>query len=539
MNKINKPNILFIMADQLRYDYLGCTGHPHIKTPNIDSLAENGVKFSHVFCQSPICGPSRMCFYTGRYAASHGSTFNDVPLSIGEKTIGDYLRPQGYRVALSGKTHMKADTEGMQRLGIDAGSPAGVLASQCGFEPFWRDDGLYPTYSNDPNSVYNSFLRSKGYESENPWHDFANSAEGDNGEVLSGWEMKNVHLPARIDKSHSETAFTTDKAIEFMEDAKAKSQTWCLHASYIKPHWPYIAPAPYNDMYDKSHVIPANRSDDEKANANPVYDAYMQNMGAVNFSRHEVRERVIPVYMGLITEFDDHVGRIVNYLKRTSQFDNTIIVITADHGDYLGDHWLSDKSMFHDESVRIPLIIHDPRKTADSSRGKTCHELIEAIDLCPTFYEWAGGDANDQDHVLEGASLVNFIDNNTVDHWRGVAISENDFAQQPPRSRLGITIHDARGYMVREHTWKMVYYEGFPCQLFDLKNDPNELNDLGQNPEYRDEITRLENILFAWLRNRKNRKTITSKKILSNVGTALKKGYWNGVWDRKEIEHLL
>jgi len=111
-------NILFIMCDQLRADYLSCTGHPRLDTPNIDALAARGVLFSHAFCQAPICGGSRMSFYTGRYIFTHGATWNGVALNLGEKTLGDYLRPLDYRVALVGKTHMKADVEGMERLAL-------------------------------------------------------------------------------------------------------------------------------------------------------------------------------------------------------------------------------------------------------------------------------------------------------------------------------------------------------------------------------------------------------------------------------------
>ena len=136
-------NILFIMCDQLRWDYLSCYGHPHLQTPNIDALAARGVRFTRAYVQSPVCGPSRMSFYTGRYVASHGATWNGVPLKVGEMTLGDYLRPLGLQAALVGKTHMRADTEGMARLGIDPGSIIGVRVSECGFDPFDRDDGLH------------------------------------------------------------------------------------------------------------------------------------------------------------------------------------------------------------------------------------------------------------------------------------------------------------------------------------------------------------------------------------------------------------
>ena len=531
------PNILFIMADQLRYDYLGCMGHPHVKTPHIDALAKNGVRFHHFYCNGPVCGASRMCFYTGRYVSSHGASFNHVPLNVGEKTLGDYLREFDYRVALSGKTHMAADKEGMERLGVNPYSDLGVLASQCGFEPFWRDDGLHPDQVNDPNSEYNAYLRAQGYDGDNPWHDWANSAIGDDGEILSGWEMQHADKPARIHRDHSETAFTTQKAIEFMESAKDKP--WCLHASYIKPHWPYVAPAPYNDMYNASHVIPATKSNSERDNPHPVYGAYMNHIEAVNFSREEVRDKVIPVYMGLITEFDDHVGKIVNYLKQTDQFDNTIIVITSDHGDYLGDHWLGEKDMFHDPAVRIPLIIHDPRKNADSTRGTAVDAMTESIDLVPTFYEWAGGQECDQDHVLEGASLVDFVDGKTPENWRGAAVSEYDYSWQEARLELDVDVTDSWIYMVRQHNWKLIYFEGFPSMLFNLQDDPDELNDLGRNPDYKHVCDSMTTMLFDWLRKRKKRKTVTNNRVRNATGKREQRGYLIGVWEKSDVAEKL
>ena len=138
-------NILWIMCDQLRHDYLGCTGHPTLKTPNIDAMAKRGVRFSKAYVQSPICGPSRMSFYTGRYMRSHGSHWNGWPLRVGEPTLGDHLNKIGVRNVLVGKTHMAPDLEGLKLLGIPPDSIIGVHVAECGFEPYERDDGLHPT----------------------------------------------------------------------------------------------------------------------------------------------------------------------------------------------------------------------------------------------------------------------------------------------------------------------------------------------------------------------------------------------------------
>ncbi len=125
-----QKNILFIMCDQLRFDYLSCYGHEHLHTPNVDALAAKGIRFNNAYAQSPICGPSRMSFYTGRYVRSHGSTWNCTPLRIGEPTLGDHLNAIGVRNVLLGKTHMRADREGMKRLGIDCESEIGLFNAE-------------------------------------------------------------------------------------------------------------------------------------------------------------------------------------------------------------------------------------------------------------------------------------------------------------------------------------------------------------------------------------------------------------------------
>ncbi|UTW11399.1 alkaline phosphatase family protein [Marinobacterium rhizophilum] len=521
-----KPNILFIMADQLRADYLGCNGHPNIRTPNIDALAARGVNFNRAYCQAPICGPSRMSFYTGRYASSHGASLNNAPLRIDERTLGDYLRPEGYRVALVGKTHMKRDDEGMQRLGIDPGSSLGVLVSECGFEPYERDDGLHPDQSVDPDLKYNQYLRSKGYGGHNPWHDYANSVEGDNGEVLSGWQMRHADRPARVKEVDSETAYTTRRAMDFIKEAA--NSPWCLHLSYIKPHWPYIAPAPYHDMYGKNDILPAARSEAELRDPHPVTAAFMQHAESREFSRDEVRERVIPTYMGLITQLDDHLGQLMAFLGERGELDNTLIVLTSDHGDYLGDHWLGEKELFHDASVRIPMIIVDPRPAADVTRGSRSSRLVEGIDLLPTFVDYVGG--GKFDHILEGRSLLPLIEGRDEIQWRTHAFSENDYARRGARQTLGLPPDQAKAYMVTDGHWKYVHYEHFQPQLFDLAKDPFELEDRASDPDCAAVCQELESALFRWFRERRMRVTVSNTRVAKSTGMSHKRGYLFGLW---------
>ena len=531
-------NILFIMYDQLRFDYLSCAGHPTLKTPNFDRVAARGVRFTQAHVQSPICGASRMSFYTGRYTSSHGAQWNGYPLRVGELTMGDHLRKLGMGCYLIGKTHMIADAEGMDRLGLSPDTVIGARQSECGFDTIIRDDGLWGEgpdgFYDQKRSPYNEYLKEKGYPSENPWADFANAGISDD-EIASGWFFMNADKPANIREEDSETPWLTDRTLEFLAQA---DEPFCAHISYIKPHWPYIVPAPYHDMFGPADVPPATRSDSERDNPHPVYGAFMSNNIGKSFSRDEVREKVIPAYMGLIKQCDDQLGRILDHLEETGAIDDTMIVLTSDHGDYLGDHWLGEKDLFHQQSVKIPLIIADPRAEADATRGTTCDALVEAIDLTATFIQAAGGDV--PDHIVEGRSLHPFLFGETPGDWREVAISEYDYSVTKMRDMLGVESRDARLFMVFDGRWKMIHAEGgFRPMLFDLETDPEEFNDLGDDPAYLDQIDRLYDHLHAWALRMSQRVTRSEAQLEGMRTRAAKVGILPFLYDGSEVPEAL
>ncbi len=525
------------MCDQLRWDYLSCAGHPTLHTPNIDRLASRGVRFTRAYVQSPICGPSRMSTYTGRYMQSHGSNWNGIPLRVGEMTMGDYLRPLGVETALVGKTHMVADREGMERLGIDPQSIIGVRVSECGFDPYERDDGLHargPAGNIDPRRPrYNVYLNEKGYGGENPWHDWANSAQGDDNMLASGWAMRHARKPARVKEEDSETPYMTRRGIDFIREAGDKP--WCLHLSYIKPHWPYIAPAPYNDMYSADDIIPSVRSDTELANAHPVFRAFTQKLECRNFSRDEVRREVIPVYMGLIKQIDDQMGVLFRWLEDNGYFKNTMIVFTSDHGDYLGDHWMGEKEFFHEPSVKIPLIVYDPSRSADATRGTTCGDLVESIDLAPTFLHVFGGNPEEQSHRLEGRSIVPLIEGARPKDWRTFALSEYDYSTQPMGTAIDLAPREERMFMLVDQRWKYIHILNFRPMLFDLQSDPQELNDLGADPAYEEVRQRFAAHLARWGLRLSQRVTRSEQGVRNMRGGPEKRGVLIGVWDETDV----
>ena len=531
-------NILFIMYDQLRFDYLSCAGHPSLTTPNFDRVAAKGVRFTNAYVQSPICGGSRMCYYTGRYASSHGAHWNGFPLRVGEHTLGDHMRKIGVSCWLIGKTHMKADAEGMERLGLAADSVIGARQAECGFDIWIRDDGLWAQgpdgFYDERRSPYNEYLKSKGYHSENPWADFANAGV-DGDQIASGWIFRNADKPANIREEDSETPWLTSKTIEFIDQ---QQEPWLAHVSYIKPHWPYIVPAPYHDMFGPNHVPAPTRHEVERQDPHPVYGAYQSNRIAQAFHKDEVREKVIPAYMGLIKQCDDQLGRLLDHLEATGRMDDTMIVLTSDHGDYLGDHWMGEKDLFHEASVKVPMIIYDPRAEADATRGTTCDALVESIDLAATFVDAKGGKV--PDHILEGRSLLPWLRGETPQDWRTFAISEYDYSVTPQAAKLGVEPRDARLFMVFDGRYKMMHAEGgFRPMLFDLQEDPEEFHDLAKTDGHTAEIDRLYDCLAQWGRRMSQRVTKSDDDLRAMRGRSLRRGILPFLADGTEVDEDL
>ncbi len=526
-------NILFIMCDQLRWDYLSCYGHPHLQTPHIDKLAQRGVRFDRAYVQSPLCCPSRASTYTGRYMSSHGASVNFSPLRPDELGLGDYLAPLGVRTALVGKTHSFPDQEGMKRLQVELNSDVGQRLAHIGFEPYLRDDGLHPNDERSKDIEYNRYLRENGYEVMNPWSTHANGALDENGEWVNGWFLKAGIYPADIDEHHSETPFTTRKAMQFIEDAG--DDPWCLHLSYIKPHWPYIAPPPYHDMFGPETFLPLNRAESELEDPNPVYEAYTRMLVSQGFQRPEARSAVIQAYMGLIKQIDDQLGELFAFMDDRGLTENTTIVFTSDHGDYLGDHWMGEKSWFHDAAVKVPLIVADPSPAADLTRGTVSNALVESIDLAPTFIEMMGGVV--PDHRLEGRSILPLLHGDTPTDWRTFAVSEVNWADRGAKYLLDQPHHECNTVMICTHRWKYIHIDGFSPMLFDLENDPDECIDLGRDLKQSAVIAEMQKYLIEFLLRRKSRVTITNNQIDAIVKphNREKRGIYIGFYDEEDL----
>ncbi|MFT7673940.1 MAG: arylsulfatase A-like enzyme, partial [Gammaproteobacteria bacterium] len=450
-------------------------------------------------------------FYTGKYMTSHGVMGNEDYTRLDEWMISDYLHPLNYRTAVVGKTHNRKNPDELQRMGLNMGADRLSTMPCGGFEPFEWHEGLYPNEILPENQGYSQYLKSKGYPTSNPWQFCANSSIDEQGNLHSGWNLSSARYPANIREEDSETAFCTDRAIEFIQSTK--DQPWCLHLSYIKPHWPIIAPSPYHEQYSVEDVPAAVKADSEKTNPHPLLQAFMQKEYSESYADEDLRDEVIPVYMGLVTQLDDHLGRLFDFLEAENQMASTLIVFTSDHGDYLGDHWLGEKDLYHDPSIKIPMIVVNPDASADPSRGQKREEIIESIDLLPTFIDYAS--ATQAPERLDGMSINRLLSSpKSLEDWRSFAICELDYSERVQYQFPDLNPYQLRATVVRNEQWKYVHHVALECQLFDLENDPNEFHDLGTCPDHQVIREQMIGYLLEWQQAIKKRPGVEYQYLL-------------------------
>ncbi len=210
--------------------------------------------------------------------------------------------------------------------------------------------------------------------------------------------------------------------------------------------------------------------------------------------------------MGLIKQVDDQLGVLFDYLRRSGRDQDTMVIFCSDHGDYLGDHYLGEKELFHDCVAKVPLIVRLPGDGA--RRGAVESRLVEAIDLVPTILDALGAEI--PDHILEGRSLLPLLRGEQPADWRRAVFSENNYAFRDfVREPLGRPADGCHTIMVRDHDWKYVHFEGLRPQLFDLRADPDEYDDLGADPAHASVRERYQAMLFDWLRNRRIHPTVS------------------------------
>jgi len=330
-----------------------------------------------------------------------------------------------------------------------------------------------------------------------------------------------------VAEPHSETAYMTDQALDFMK--RRGSQPWVLHLSYVKPHWPYMAPAPYHQRYAADQCLPVRRNQEELRDAHPVVAAYRQQEESISFSTDECVRIVRPAYQGLIRQLDDHLGRLFDYMEGAGLMQNTLIVFTADHGDFLGDHWLGEKELFYDTVQRVPFIVMDPSTAANATRGQALDDMVESVDVVPTVLRALGtpGPA----HRLEGRELQTLLHGrDTATPWRDCVFSELDYSFRQARILRGKTPQNARAWSVRTDRWRYVHWLDEPEQLFDLHADPDEFQDLGRSSAHAGVRADLRARLLDWMLRGKRRTTISDEAVENATNAHKRAGVFFGQW---------
>lgn len=415
-----RPNFLLLVTDDQRWDCLGTMDHPLLRTPHIDRLASEGVLFRNAFVTTSICCVSRASIFTSRYARNHG--------------VGDFSTPLRPDVlAASFPARLK-----------QAGYRTGCLGK-------WGIGGAAPT------------------ELFDCWQ--ATGGQGEFFETVDGKLVHNSELLAR-------------RAEAFLRHA-SPDQPFCLLVLYKSPHDPFLPDPRDAELFeDQQFPVPKTYSD---AAFLSLPDFIRNSEGRTRLShRHptlQAYQEFVRQYLRCLAGVDRSVGRIVDVLKELAQYDETVIVYTSDNGFFLGEHGLSGKWLMHEESIRVPLIVRDPRLPADC-RGTELNELVLNIDVAPTLLELAGVDAPAE---FDGRSLRPLLAGTAAD-WREHFFYEHHF-------HYGGRIPRTEG--VRTNDWKYITYLGVNPgyeELYDLRNDPLEAQNLAGDEAFRDRLAAMREL---------------------------------------------
>jgi len=439
------PNILWITTDQQRFDTIGCLGNPLVRTPHIDALASAGVAFTHAFCQSPVCTPSRASYLTGRYPRTTGCRQNGQTIPAGEKLISRLLADQGYECGLAGKQHLSSCSEGKVE-----------IRQNDGYGEFYWSHHPQPDW---PENAYTQWLEKRGTS----WQ--ALYQGDDSGYVKAG-------VPAE----YHQTTWCADMAIEFVR--RKQDRPWMFNFNCFDPHHPFDPPEDYLSRYEPAEMPLPNYLPGE-LESKPHYQQldhewahneldYFHVAGMTEADHRQVKA----AYYAMIELIDHNVGRMLAALEETGQAENTLVIFMSDHGEMLGDHGLYLKGPhFYEAAVRVPLIVRWPQGYA---AGIKSDALVELLDLAPTLLEAVG---EEPIPAMQGRSLRSILQGESdAQHHRDSVFCEYYNAWTHPRSY---------GTMLRTRDTKIAVYHGVDeGELYDLTSDPGEHMNLWNGSEH-------------------------------------------------------
>jgi arylsulfatase A-like enzyme len=493
MSDLPIRKVLFISADQWRAECLSGIGHPAVKTPHLDQLAREGVLFRRHYAQASPCGPSRTSMLTGMYLMNHRSGRNGTPLDSRHTNIALEVRKAGYDPTLFGYTDTTPDP---RRHAPD--DP--VLRTYEGVLPGMTVGLQLP----DHMAPWIADLKAKGYQFRDRWDVYKPKAD-----FARPLGRGHSYAPTLFSAEDSETTFVANAVLRWL--SVRRDEPWFVHAVFLRPHPPIIAPEPYNALYDPAKLSMAVRakSVDEEGRQHPFLKLALESLrerGA--FDEHypydlleigetEVRQ-LRATYYGMMTQVDDQIGRLMAHLKATGEDRHTLVIFTCDHAEMLGDHWLWGKTSYFDQAYHIPLIIRDPRRLADGTRGQQVDRFTEAVDIMSTILEWLGRDIP---HQCDGRSLLSLLEGEPPAQWRQEAHYEFDFqdvVHQIPETTFGISSDQCSLAVLRGRRFKYVHFAALPPLLFDLEKDPFEQKNLAGDPAYAGEMLACAQKMLSW-----------------------------------------
>ena len=431
------PNILMIMADQLSARWLGAYGHPVVKTPNIDALAARGVRFDAAYTNCPICAPSRASMWSGRLVSEIGTFDNGAELPASVPTLMHHLRRADYEVVLSGKAHFIGPD---QMHGFERRLTPEIYPSDFSWTPDWTQGPV-----RNPGTAVDQ-LRTSG---------------------LCDWNLQLDH--------DEEVQF---RSLEYLRDRARKKddRPFFLCASFTHPHEPFITTREWWDLYEHDEIdmpsVPAGRTEDlhpfnQWLQYHHMVDEYPPDEGMICSTRH--------AYYAMVSYFDQKVGELVAELERLGLDENTVIVVTSDHGEMLGEHGMWFKRTYFQPSIQVPLIVAG----AGVAAGAVMNQEVSLVDLMPTFIELSGRELPDS---LAGESLGRMLTGEDAARDGIVCEYYSEGVIQPMRMAVADGV-------------KYVYVHEHEEQLFDLNKDPDELENRMTDAAYADRLADLKKLV--------------------------------------------
>lgn len=436
---MQRPHILLITTDQQRFDAAGDAAPSFMRTPHFDHLAREGVNFTRAYGDCPICVPSRMSIMTGKYVTTHGMSGNGPSTHVmpdARNTLPTCLNKLGYQTAAIGKMHFTP-----QR-------------ARHGFQEMIL-----------PEDYYRHMAR-RGYDVQPMHHGLGQN------ELYPGM--------ATVPESLTLTSWTAEQCVEYIRERRDPTLPFFLWCSFSKPHPPLDPPEPYYSMYRNCPIPDPVFGDWSEGDAVPYAFRLLREKQSFDLVPPEILREARAAYYGLITQIDYNMGRVFAALQDVGIFNDTLIIYTSDHGEYLGDHHAGAKSFFHEPSAHVPFVLRMPHGWSDRQVGTQNGALVTLADILPTVVTAAGGTPPDG---ADGMDLVSVARGET--EARPYLESVSGSPEQP--GNLAVT--DGR--------WKYLWFPiGGSEQLFDLETDPQELKNLAALGDFRTQRERLRSELI-------------------------------------------